>query len=326
MKLSTAVATASSDSEVATLSLTKFQPGSGRLSALRRAPLASPKSEPTNKWIALAIILVGPFLGVIDFFIANIGVPSIRVSLGASFSEIELVIAGYGLTYAVCLITGGRLGDIYGRKVTFIAGMAGFTLTSALCGLAPTAGWLIFWRLVQGCAAAAMFPQALSFIQVNFIGSSKRVAFSLYGAMIGFGSIVGQLLGGLLIHANLFELGWRPIFLINLPIGILTIIGASFVLEGIARSGGPETGSGRRGDPDGCPGTLFVSFHGGTGTRMASVGLGFSARIVSGLLGILDLRTPAIRQESLSFDRAAVVSRQRLYRRVSRDLYLLRRP
>jgi len=151
--------------------------------------------------------------------------------LGASFSEIELVIAGYGLTYAVCLITGGRLGDIYGRKITFILGMAGFTLTSALCGLAPTAGWLIFSRLVQGCAAAVMFPQALSFIQVNFIGSSKRVAFSLYGAMIGFGSIVGQLLGGFLIHANLFQLGWRPIFLINLPIGILTIISASYVLR-----------------------------------------------------------------------------------------------
>src|SRR6202022_3164102 len=184
-----------------------------------------------NRWVALAIILVGPFLGVIDFFIANIGIPSIRTSLGASFSEIELVIAGYGLTYAVCLITGGRLGDIFGRKVTFILGMAGFTATSALCGLAPTAGWLIFWRLVQGCTAAVLFPQALSFIQVNFAGPSKRVAFSLYGAMIGFGHTVGKLLGGFLIQANLFELGWRPIFLINLPIGILTIISASFVLK-----------------------------------------------------------------------------------------------
>ena len=184
-----------------------------------------------SRWVALAIILVGPFLGVIDFFIANIGVPSIRTSLGASFSEIELVIAGYGLAYAVCLITGGRLGDIYGRKRTFILGMAGFTVTSAFCGLAPTAGWLIFWRLIQGCAAAVMFPQALSFIHVNFAGSAKRFAFSLYGAMIGFGSIVGQLLGGFLIHANLFGLAWRPIFLINLPIGVLTIVAALLVLK-----------------------------------------------------------------------------------------------
>src|ERR1700741_2790061 len=160
MKLSIAAAAPPPDSGVATLLLKRIESGSsGSLSKRRRAPLAPRKSEPANKWIALAVILIGPFLGVIDFFIANIGIPSIRTSLGASFSEIELVIAGYGLTYAVCLITGGRLGDIYGRKATFILGMAGFTLTSALCGLAPTAGWLIFWRLVQGCAAAAMFPQ-----------------------------------------------------------------------------------------------------------------------------------------------------------------------
>ena len=231
MKLSIAAPTVGSDSGVATLSLRGFESGSSTLPKRQPTPLTRPRSAPANKWIALAVILVGPFLGVVDFFIANIGVPSIRTSLGASFSEIELVIAGYGLTYAVCLITGGRLGDIFGRKVTFIVGMAGFTLTSAFCGLAPTAGWLIFWRLVQGCAAAAMFPQALSFIQVNFAGSSKRLAFSLYGAMIGFGSIVGQLLGGFIIHANFFQLGWRPIFLINLPIGILTIISASFLLN-----------------------------------------------------------------------------------------------
>src|SRR5580692_3143151 len=231
MKLIMAPADTSSDAGVATLSLKRFEPELKRPSSPRRVRLGLQQETPANKWIALAIILVGPFLGVIDFFIANIGIPSIRNSLGASFSEIELVIAGYGLTYAVCLITGGRLGDIFGRKITFILGMAGFTLTSAFCGLAPTAGWLIFGRLVQGCAAAAMFPQALSFIQVNFSGSSKRVAFSLYGAMIGFGSIVGQLLGGFIIHANLFQLGWRPIFLINLPIGILTIISASYVLR-----------------------------------------------------------------------------------------------
>jgi EmrB/QacA subfamily drug resistance transporter len=184
-----------------------------------------------GRWVSLMIMLVGPILGCIDFFIANIGVPSIQVSLNASFSEIELVIAGYGLTYAVCLVTGGRLGDIFGRKRTFIAGMAAFTLTSAMCGWAATSWMLIMWRLLQGASAAVMFPQALSFIQVNFRGSAKRVAFSLYGAMIGFGSILGQLLGGFIIHANLFGLGWRPIFLINLPIGLVTVIAAAFVLR-----------------------------------------------------------------------------------------------
>src|SRR3984957_7145334 len=229
MRFSIAAPPTTSNAGVARLSLKQFESPIPTLAEV--PPLSIPEREPTNKWIALGIMLIGPFLGVIDFFIANIGVPTIRTSLGASFSEIERVTPGYGLTYALCLITGGRLGDIYGRKITFILGMAGFTLTSALCGLAPTAGWLIFSRLVQGCAAAVMFPQALSFIQVNFTGSSKRVAFSLYGAMIGFGSIVGQLLGGFIIQADLFHLGWRPIFLINLPIGILTIVSASFVLQ-----------------------------------------------------------------------------------------------
>jgi EmrB/QacA subfamily drug resistance transporter len=231
MKLITAPGNASPDSGAATLSVKPFESELKRPSSPRPVRLGVQKKALANRWISLAVILVGPFLGVIDFFIANIGIPTIRTSLGASFSEIELVIAGYGLTYAVCLITGGRLGDIFGRKVTFILGMAGFTATSALCGLAPTAAWLIFWRLVQGSAAAVMFPQALSFIQVNFTGPSKRLAFSLYGAMIGFGSIVGQLLGGFLIQANLFDLGWRPIFLINLPIGIITIASASILLR-----------------------------------------------------------------------------------------------
>jgi MFS family permease len=140
-------------------------------------------------------------------------------------------VAGYGLTYAVCLITGGRLGDIYGRKRIFILGLIGFTTTSALCGLAPNGITLVIWRLLQGCAAAIMFPQALSFIHVNFSGDSKRLAFSVYGAMIGFGSILGQILGGFLIQANIFHLGWRPIFLINLPIGLATIVAACLFLK-----------------------------------------------------------------------------------------------
>jgi EmrB/QacA subfamily drug resistance transporter len=229
MNLSTVSGAILSDSRGSALSLKRLNPAVS--SGLQPRATAIQMKAPVNKWIALAIILVGPLLGVIDFFIANIGVPSIRLALGASFSEIELVIAGYGLAYAVCLVTGGRLGDIFGRKMTFILGMAGFTLTSAFCGSAPNAGWLIFWRLIQGCTAAVMFPQALSFIHINFSGSSKRLAFSLYGAMIGFGSIVGQLLGGFLIQANLFGLGWRPIFLVNLPIGIITIIAAVLVLS-----------------------------------------------------------------------------------------------
>lgn len=180
--------------------------------------------------MGLWIILVGPFLGTIDFFIANLGVPVIRRELHATFSQVELIIAGYGLSYAVCLITGGRLGDIFGRRRTFLLGMAGFTLTSALCGFAPNAYVLVAWRMLQGCSAAMMFPQALSYIHVTFSGARKRLAFSLYGAMIGFGSITGQILGGLLIQANLWGLSWRPIFLINLPLGFITIVAAKALL------------------------------------------------------------------------------------------------
>ena len=190
-----------------------------------------PKRSGISRWLALAVMLVGPLLGVIDFFIANIGINSIRTSLQAGFGEIELVVAGYGLTYAACLITGGRLGDIYGRKKIFILGLIGFTITSALCGLAPNATSLVIWRLLQGCTAAVMFPQALSFIHVNFSASAKRLAFSIYGAALGFGSILGQILGGFLIQANVFGLGWRPIFLINVPIGLATVAAAWLLLQ-----------------------------------------------------------------------------------------------
>ena len=198
---------------------------------LNRGTRPPKASTGVSRWLALGVMLVGPLLGVIDFFIANIGINSIRTSLQAGFGEIELVVAGYGLTYAVCLITGGRLGDIYGRKKIFIVGLIGFTTTSALCGLAPNAASLVIWRLLQGCAAAVMFPQALSFIHVNFSASAKRLAFSIYGAAIGFGSILGQILGGFLIQANLFGLGWRPIFLINVPIGLATAAAAWLLLQ-----------------------------------------------------------------------------------------------
>jgi EmrB/QacA subfamily drug resistance transporter len=196
---------------------------------LDRGTLPPKGSTGVSRWLALAVMLVGPLLGVIDFFIANIGINSIRTSLQAGFGEIELVVAGYGLTYAVCLITGGRLGD--GRKKIFILGLIGFTSTSALCGLAPNATLLVIWRLLQGCTAAVMFPQALSFIHVNFSNSAKRLAFSIYGAALGFGSILGQILGGFLIQANVLGLGWRPIFLINVPIGLATVAVAWLVLR-----------------------------------------------------------------------------------------------
>lgn len=176
-----------------------------------------------NRWRALGIILLAPFLSVLDFFIVNISIPSIQSGLHATFAQVQLVIAGYGLTYAVFLVTGGRLGDIYGRKRMFMLGMGGFTLASALCGFAHSPNMLIVSRLLQGLMAALMVPQTLAIVQVSFPQKERSLAFGSFGATLGLGSIAGQLLGGLLISANLFGLTWRPVFLVNLPVGIIAL-------------------------------------------------------------------------------------------------------
>lgn len=179
-----------------------------------------------RRWRSLAVVLAAAFLVALDFFVVNVSIPSIRAGLHASFAELQLVIASYGLTYATLLISGGRLGDIYGRKRMFLCGVSGFTLTSALCGLAPTPAFLILGRALQGMTAALLMPQVLSVIQVTFPVWERAKAFGLFGTVIGTASFSGNVLGGLLVSANLFGLGWRPIFLINLPIGLFAILAA----------------------------------------------------------------------------------------------------
>ena len=125
------------------------------------ATAASNESLDPGRWRSLGVVLAAAFLVGLDFFVVNVSIPSIRADLHASFAEVQLVIASYGLTYAVLLISGGRLGDIYGRKRMFLWGVAGFTLTSALCGLAPTPRFLILGRALQGMAGALLFPQVL---------------------------------------------------------------------------------------------------------------------------------------------------------------------
>jgi len=188
-----------------------------------------------RRWLALAAILTAALLGVLDFFIVNIAVPSIQAGLHASDAQIQLMIAGYGLTYAVFLITGGRLGDIYGRKRMFLIGATGFTLASTLCGLAPTPSTLIAARILQGITGAVMFPQVLSIIQVSFPPRERTIAFSIFGIVMGIGSFAGNVLGGFLIDADLFGLSWRPVFLVNLPVGIVAIL-ATACLVGESRS------------------------------------------------------------------------------------------
>ncbi len=183
------------------------------------------------RWKALAVVLFASFMILLDVSIVNVAIPSIRTSIDTSFSQIEWVLAGYQLAYALTLITGGRLGDIYGRKRLFMLGVAGFTLASAACGFAQSGAFLITARVIQGFMAALMYPQVFAVIQVNFPPRERGKAFGLAGAVIGVASIAGPLAGGLLIQANILGLQWRPIFLVNVPIGIGAVVAAKFFLH-----------------------------------------------------------------------------------------------
>ncbi len=171
-----------------------------------------------RRWTALVILLTGAFLPPLDFFIVNVALPSIREDFHASASTMQLIISGYATTYAVMLITGGRLGDLYGRRNVFLAGMVGFAAASALCGFAWSPAALVFGRILQGFAAAIMAPQALASINAIFPEHEKSKALSFYALTFGIASMAGLFLGGVLIALDIFGLGWRAIFLINLPV------------------------------------------------------------------------------------------------------------
>jgi EmrB/QacA subfamily drug resistance transporter len=184
-----------------------------------------------RRWKALAVVLVAGFMTLLDVSIVNVAIPSISSNLRATSTQIEFVLAGYQLAYAVTLITGGRLGDIFGRKRLFMIGVGGFVLASASCGLAQSGTMLVASRIAQGLLAALMYPQILSTIQVNFGPRERPKAFGLFGGVIGLATITGPLVGGLLIQGNLFNLDWRPIFLVNVPVGIGAIIAAAFFMH-----------------------------------------------------------------------------------------------
>lgn len=196
-----------------------------------RASALSTPAVNSPPWLGLSVLLMAGFVTIFDLFVVNVAIPSMQADLGASFAQIGFIVAGYELAFGVLLITGGRLGDVFGRRRLFVVGMAGFTLASALCGLAPSAGFLIGARILQGLAAALLFPQVYASIRVNFDGEDSRRAFGLLGMTLGLAAIAGQVLGGWLVHANLFGLGWRSIFLINVPVGLLAIASARFIPE-----------------------------------------------------------------------------------------------
>lgn len=182
-------------------------------------------------WLGLSILLLAGFVTIFDLFVVNVAIPSMQADLGASFSQVGFIVVGYELALGALLITGGRLGDLFGRRRLFMIGMGGFTIASALCGLAPNASFLIGARVFQGLAAALLFPQVYASIRVNFDGDDGRRAFGLLGMTLGLAAIAGQVLGGWMVHADLFGLGWRTIFLINVPIGVFAIATARWIPE-----------------------------------------------------------------------------------------------
>ena len=191
------------------------------------------------RWLGLVVLLAGAILPPIDFFIVNVALSSIRESLHTSPAETQLVISGYAAGYAVFLITGGRLGDLYGRRLLYILGMTGFGLANLLCGLAQTPTQLLIGRVVIGIAAAMLQPQTLATMRAMYTGERELArAMSLYGTMVGLAAAVGQFAGGALVAWNPFDWGWRAVFLLKLPFCVATVVAAWFLL--------PETSASQR--------------------------------------------------------------------------------
>ncbi|MGI5352370.1 MFS transporter [Streptomyces sp. CA-250714] len=196
---------------------------------------------PRPGWL-LAIVLTGQFMALLDTFIVNVAAPDLRADLHASGAGLQLVIAGYTIAYAVLLITGARLGALLGHSRVFLGGLVLFTVASLACGLATGTGQLIAFRLVQGAGGAAMLPQVLSLIQRTFTGLARTRALGAYAAVLGVGAAAGQLLGGVLVSADLFGWGWRPVFLINVPVGLALLALAPWLMgvRDEARGGAEE--------------------------------------------------------------------------------------
>ena len=179
-----------------------------------------------SQTLALIVLLTGTFLSPLDYFIVNLALPAIRTGLHATSAQLQLIVSVYASAFAVLLVTGGRLGDLYGRKKLFMAGLAGFVLSSALCAGSPNGGILVVGRILQGASASIMVPQILATIRTVFPQEQQTKVMSLYGFVFGIASVAGQLGGGALITLKPFGLDWQSIFLINVPVGTLALIGA----------------------------------------------------------------------------------------------------
>jgi EmrB/QacA subfamily drug resistance transporter len=201
-----------------------------------------------RRWLMLPVILIAMFMAGFDIWAVNVAAPSLQRDLHVSDAALQLIVGGYAFMYASGMVTGGRLGDLFGYKRLFLIGVVAFALASLACGLAPSAGVLVVFRLVQGLTGAVMVPQVVALITASFPARERSRALGWYGATMGFGFVSGQILGGGLIQANIFGLGWRAIFLVNVPVGVLALIAGILVVP-------PATGQRRpRLDPLGAIG------------------------------------------------------------------------
>lgn len=199
-------------------------------------------SQPADprRWIAFATVLSAGFMELLDVTIVNVALPSIQTDLDAEYSQVEWIVSAYVLAFAAVLITGGRLGDFFGRKRMFMIGMTIFTVSSAACGLSVNPTMLIASRAVQGVAAGLMMPQILAILRVTFSERERPKAIALYGGVCGSAAAVGLALGAIIVDWNLFDLQWRPIFLINVPVGVLSLAAAALWMRESRSKSGPR--------------------------------------------------------------------------------------
>ncbi|QSB13843.1 MFS transporter [Natronosporangium hydrolyticum] len=212
------------------------------MAALPQQLASLPAPADPRRWRALAVCLVAGFMALLDVTIVNVALPSIETGLGARTEDLQWVVAGYALALGVVLGIAGRVGDARGRRRVFLAGVATFTLASVASGLAPNAGVLIATRALQGLGGGVLMPQVSGLIQQLFHGAERGRAFGLFGAMVGIATAVGPTLGGVLIHFGGPEHGWRWIFFVNLPIGVLALLLGSRLIP----AGGPPRTAGQR--------------------------------------------------------------------------------
>lgn len=184
-----------------------------------------------KRWQALNFLIAGAFLSPLDYFIVNMALPSIKKAFSASDHQLQMVIAIYGLTYAALVVCGGRLGDIYGRKKVFISGLYTFLFSSLACAFSPDVTWLIIFRMFQGIGASLLAPQVLASIKDLFSSQEQPRAVSLFSSVFGLASVAGQLLGGVLLSMHWGNFSWEMVFLVNVPITVICILGIHFTMS-----------------------------------------------------------------------------------------------